>query len=36
MAKGLEQGWHQLAPGQIAGATKQYKIKAHDLKLHKY
>ena len=33
----LEKCGHQFAPGQIAGATKQNEVKAHDdLKLHKY
>ena len=29
MAKGLKQGGHQFAPGQVASATKQNKIKTH-------
>jgi hypothetical protein len=29
MAKGLKQRGHQLAPGQVAGATKQNKVKTH-------
>jgi hypothetical protein len=30
MAKRLKQGWHQFAPGQVASAAKQDKIKAHE------
>ena len=29
VAEGLEQGGHQLAPGQVAGASKQDKVKTH-------
>ena len=29
VAKGLEQGRHQLAPGKVAGAAKQYEVKGH-------
>ena len=29
VAEGLEQGRHQLAPGQVAGASKQDKVKTH-------
>jgi hypothetical protein len=32
MAKGLKQGGHQLAPGQVAGAAKHDKIEAHEQK----
>ena len=36
MPKGLEQGWHQFAPDQIASATKQNEVKGHDFRLHKF
>ena len=31
VAEGLEQRGHQLAPGEIAGAAEQDKVKAHGL-----
>jgi hypothetical protein len=34
VAKSLEQGRHQFAPNQIAGAAKQNKVKGHGQKLH--
>ena len=30
VAEGLEQGGHQLAPGEVAGAAEQDEVKAHD------
>ena len=29
MAEGLEQGGHQLAPGEVAGAAEQDEVEAH-------
>jgi hypothetical protein len=31
MAKGLKQGRHQLAPGQVARAAEEDKVKTHDV-----
>jgi hypothetical protein len=32
VAEGLEQGRHQLAPGQVAGAAEKDEVEAHDWK----
>jgi hypothetical protein len=31
VAVGLEQGGHEFAPHQIAGAAEEYEIKSHDV-----